>query len=261
MSIWITRPKVDGIALKARLSQLGISAFAEPLSEIEYSDFDIAVLTDAAGLIVTSRNGLKGFASAVNLSADCSDLKAVIETLKGRPLFAVGKATAEMAEELGFKDIRIGGGRAETLVEMVLKEAENSERSGRQNFYHLRGEKIAFDLEAALKERGAQDLDLHLMPVHCYKLSEAQILPSDLIERLTKKQINTVVLMSPRTTRIYIRLMKAYQLTEIAQDLHHCCLSDAVAEPLRQIGTRNVSVSEFPDQTHMIRLLKSLYLS
>lgn len=261
MSIWITRPREDGLRLQSELSHIGLCSIVEPLSEVEYIAFDLFKLADATGLLVTSRNGLKGFAAVENKNAGCEDFKSIVEILKGRPLFAVGEATGLFAQDLGFRDVRVGGGRAETLIELMLIEAAKASKGVGQKIYHFRGDKIAFDLEAALNERGGEASEVQLVPVHCYKLNEVQRLRSDFIEKLTKRDIKGVVLMSPRATRVYIRLIKHHQLENFVQQMDHCCLSAAVADPLQETEIKKVSVSAFPDQTHMTGLLKSLYLS
>ena len=58
--IWITRPQADASRLAAALSELGLPYCCYPLLELELLAIDYSGMPEVGGLIVTSRNGLRG---------------------------------------------------------------------------------------------------------------------------------------------------------------------------------------------------------
>ena len=97
MHVLITRPEPDAAALRAQLEALGHQVTVEPLLKIEHLPIASDVLAGIAGLIVTSRNGLRALAAS-----------AAINAARELPLIAVGPGTAQLARELGLSAHRRG---------------------------------------------------------------------------------------------------------------------------------------------------------
>ena len=136
MHVLVTRPETDADDVSARLEALGVKVSKAPLIEIELNSIPADVIATAAGLIATSRNGLRSLARSPVLGQSLT-----------KPLFTVGSATADLACDLGFTDIRVGSGTAAGLVPVIVgSQAE----FGRGPLVHLAGEHLAFDLRGAL---------------------------------------------------------------------------------------------------------------
>ncbi len=131
MHVLITRPEPDAAALRAQLEALGHQVTVEPLLKIEHLPIASDVLAGIAGLIVTSRNGLRALAAS-----------AAIDAARELPLIAVGPGTAQLARELGFAHIVEGSGTADALVPVIVE----TSREVYGTLAHLRGEDVAFDL-------------------------------------------------------------------------------------------------------------------
>ena len=99
MHVLITRPEPDAAALRAQLEALGHQVTVEPLLKIEHLPIASDVLDGIAGLIVTSRNGLRALAASAAFNA-----------ARELPLIAVGPGTAQLARELGFAHVVEGSG-------------------------------------------------------------------------------------------------------------------------------------------------------
>jgi len=141
MHVLITRPEPDAAALRAQLEALGYQVTVEPLLKIEHLPIANDVLAGIAGLIVTSRNGLRALAAS-----------AALDAARELPLIAVGPGTAQLARELGFERIIAGSSTADALVPVIIETC----REVYGTLAHLRGEDVASDLRGALGARGIE---------------------------------------------------------------------------------------------------------
>lgn len=249
--IWITRPAEEAERLANALALHGVDACCFPLLKVTHKPFDVSCFQELQGLVVTSRNGLRG---AVN-----GDLPKAWFKL---PLFAVGAASGDLAKTLGFEDVRVpplshGGqqaGQSGGAVDLMpLIEAAGF---AGKSLLQLRGDQVAFDLKGALAA-----LDIELVEVLTYQIKEITALSTEFIEILKAGQIEKVCLMSPRTARVYDRLMMDAGLKTEMQGLEHVCLSLAVAESLPGFcddeTSLRVMIADNPTQEAMIEALLS----
>ena len=87
-------------------------------------------------LIFTSRHGIKAFSESRYLNL--------------KKIFCVGKSTAEIAIQFGFKNVCFPDeGNVKSLIKLISKEKKNL-----QTFHYLRGEKVSFNLRKALSDLG-----------------------------------------------------------------------------------------------------------
>ena len=135
---------------------------------------------------------------------------------------------------------------------------------------NLRGHEQSFDLKLAV-DKIVPAFKHQFEDVLSYQMREAYELSPEMMNEIKNKKITAVVLMSPRTARIYCRLMKQYGFMSHLQHIRHFCLSEAVAaelidqladvEPLSDCldGLLSVSISSFPSQSHLIDCIKGAY--
>ena len=237
--IWITRPQADALRLATALSERGVSYCCYPLLDLELLAIDYSGVPEVGGLIVTSRNGLRG-AIASSFPEPWWDL----------PLFAVGAATANLAFELGFKDVRFPdvaqGGGAASLVPFIKKSFE-----GTAPLFFWRGEQLAFDLKQALAGE-----TMSVVEGLSYRMNEVDGLAADFKEQLVNGAISDVVLMSPRTAGAYQRLMGEARLEGLMKNLTHFCLSQAVADQLIGVPQEKIFTAPQPSQEALIDLFQ-----
>ena len=227
MHVLLTRPERDAAVLQARIAALGCRVSLAPLLDIQLRPIAADALAGATAIVATSRNGLKALAH--------SD---ALQTARALPIFAVGPATAQLAHELGFETVIPGAGTGADLVPIVS--AHPSAASGK--LVHLAGDHLAFDLAGALRERG---IELNVLPV--YASVAAETLQAPVVADLAAREIDAVVLMSPRSAAIWARLTAQDRLHPALTGVTHICLSDAVAGALSGIDGLTKVIAEQPN--------------
>lgn len=239
---WITRPIDDGERLAARLRDVGIESFLCPLLEPCFLTPPLPGADDIAGLIATSRNGLKALESA-GLPFGYKDL----------PIFVVGPASAELASSLGFQDVRqpAEAGGAKALVPLLARAGSQA-----QPWLLLRGEDMAVDLQAHLADR-----DVQLLEIVMYRMGVPAALRNGLSPRLVRTiksgTIEGVILMSSRTAAVYGEMMRTAKLEDEMSKMLHVCLSSAVADTLKGPHSTDPSllpivISDRPDLNALV---------
>jgi uroporphyrinogen-III synthase len=241
MHVLITRPAHDAEPLKTCLEELGCRVTLAPLIEIVTIDIAGDALGGATALIATSRNALAALAASPALP-----------TALELPLYVVGPGTAAAARDMGFGRVIEGAGRAEDLVTVLASKAAAGDRP-----IYLKGDVLAFDLEAKLIERGVP-----VVSVPAYRSVAAETLPPEVIKALQNGDLDVVTLMSPRTARIWARLVGYLAPQVKLSNLAYLCLSERVGEALGPIAEANkVLVPSHPNVEEMLALVKRLAAS
>lgn len=253
--IWITRPKKDSQRFCDALQRAGLLGVYEPvihsLLDVEFLDIDFDHLHSQhtiGALIATSRNAVRGISRMPH-----------VEKYFHLPFFAVGQSTGDLAKSLGFKDVRIGRGRAADLLPLIREFDGQTQSPEFMNYFLLRGDVQAFDLKSEL-DKGEPALKHEVHELMCYQMREAEQLSDEIIEGLRTATLEAVVLLSPRTAQVYKGLIDKHGLGAQASELHHFCLSEAVADVLRcgpkndvnGFNPKNLDISDFPSQDHLI---------
>jgi uroporphyrinogen-III synthase len=241
MHVLITRPVEDAEPLKARVEELGCRVTLAPLIAIVPNAIAPGAIGGATALIATSRNALAALASSPALPS-------AIEL----PLYVVGPGTAAFARDIGFQNVIEGAGRAEALVPLLASKGGADNR-----LIYLRGDVLAFDLEAALAREG-----VNVVPVNAYRSVATETLPPDVIKALETGSIDVVTLMSPRTARTWARLVAALSPPVQLTGVTYLCLSERVAEALGSPAKADkVRVASHPNIEEMLALIKRLAAS
>lgn len=242
MHILLTRPEADVKDMQLRLEQLGCTVSCAPLLKIHCNDISEQVIADAALIVVTSRNGLRALARS----------PAALAKARALPLVAVGGATAALARDLGFTSVTAGPGTGRELVP-ILK-AVAAAHPGL--IVHLAGDHLAFDLKSAV---AADGIEIKVVPA--YRSVAVDALPGGVVAALRRREIDAVILMSPRTARVWAELVKDLTANSDLATLTHLCLSDNVAKGLATLAARsalNIAVASVPDSEDIIALVKRL---
>ena len=232
MHLLITRPEPDADAFRARLESLGHQVTAEPLLTIEHLPIAADALEGTAGLVVTSRNGLRALAAS-----------SAMEAARQLPIVAVGPGTAALARELGFTHVTEGSGTATELVPLIA----DVSRTLNGTLMHVRGEQVAVDLKAALLGKGVV-----LREITSYRAVPAAALRPQTRELLASGGIDAVILMSPRTGATFAQLIAVAGLREAAQKLVLLCLSPAVAASVEPLAPVRVEVADGPNSAALL---------
>lgn len=236
MHLLVTRPRPDADVQAARLRQLGHEATVAPLLEIRFEDMAAARPPDGTqAIIITSRNALRAM-----------EASPALDRIGDLPLFAVGEATAKLARELGFAQVRAGSGTAEALVPVLV---EHCDPSGGP-LYHPAGEKLAWDLKGALEAKGFEIAQ----PV-VYRAVPVRKLPENAVAAIRRGVIGGVILMSPETARTYVGCIRDAHLEAQARSLACFCLSAGVAAELEPLSCVDVHVPAAMTQDDLLALI------
>ncbi|MBN9266058.1 MAG: uroporphyrinogen-III synthase [Hyphomicrobium sp.] len=238
MLFLVTRPEPESTKLKGLIEELGHEAVAEPLMEAELMPEAIDDLEGVTALIATSRNALR----ALSQSPYLHDAVAI-------PLFAVGRGTAEEARHLGFERIAVGPGSVTGFAAAIAGTLDPADGL----ILHLAGDVLAGDLAGELQELGFRVLQ----PV-VYRMKAAEALSDGTREAIGEGAVDGVVLMSPRTARIYAGLINRHGLTDAAAEMVHVCLSDAVARSLSVLGDVPIEVAEAPSLNAILEVIQQV---
>jgi uroporphyrinogen-III synthase len=233
MRLLITRPEEDGSRFAERLTALGHEPVLLPLISIVYSDAQLPPLGGVQALIATSRNALRGLAGT-----------AAFGRAKHLPVYCVGEATASLAGDLGFRDIRPGEGTAKDLVPLIARTC----RPDAGALFYLTGEHIAFDLSAVLVA-----LRFTVRRAILYHAVENPDAAAALAAYL-RHGPSGVILMSPRTAEIFAGHLKTIGQSAI-RDMTCYCYSQAVAKPLEGFEGLRLLIAARPVEADLLDLL------
>jgi uroporphyrinogen-III synthase len=236
MLFLVTRPEPDASKLKALIENAGLEAIVEPLMTAEFLPEALDGLDGVSALVATSRNGLR----ALSHSPFLQDALRI-------PLFVVGRGTAEEARRLGFERIAVGPGSVVGFAAAIAGTLDPADGL----ILHLAAEQKAGDLAGELDMLGFRVLQ----PV-VYRMKAEEALSEGIREAIGDGTIEGVVLMSPRTARIYAGLIRRHGLADAAAEVVHVCLSDAVAKGLAALGDVPVEVADKPSLNALMELIE-----
>ena len=237
MHILVTRPEADAAALQVPLEAMGHRVSLAPMLEVSFNGAEPVDLDNCAGLIATSRNGLRGFEhQRPSFRPQALQL----------PLFAVGPGTAALARSLGFERVIEGPATAQDLVPVVSKSLKPSSGA----LVRLAGDNLAFDLKAALAPFG-----YGLRQPVVYRTAAATRLPADVEENVVLGRIDAVILMSPKTAQTFVAIVTDRGLAEAARKLSFICLSGAVAGSLAPWQPVRTAVASKPNLDEILLLV------
>jgi uroporphyrinogen-III synthase len=234
MRVVLTRPKEDSERTAEAVRARGHDVLIAPLLRIEPVNAELR--TNWGGVIITSANAASAIAA-----------HPALEELTKLPVFAVGKRSADAAHQVGFTDITTAGGDVRDLVRTIVEHHADAKGP----LLYLAGEDRSGDLLGDLTVHGvATEL------VVVYRAVAAS-LPMALLRALRANQVDAVLHFSRRSAESYIAGSVAMGAATVALAVRHFCLSEQVAEPLRNAGAKSVAVAMRPDEAAMIELLES----
>ena len=235
MSCWIlTRPLQDSRSLAAVLAARGHSSVIAPVIEVALRDDPPPPLDDVQALLFTSQNGVRAFAAAT----DRRDL----------PVLAVGRSTADAAGSAGFRNVESADGDSADLARLATARLDPTGGP----LLHIAGKQVAGDLIGQLEQAGFATRRAVL-----YEARPVDRLPDAAAEALRGRKVAGALIFSPRTAKVFARLVAAAGLTESLSGLTALCLSTAVAERLGAGVWGAVRIADRPELPALLDLLDS----
>ena len=230
MNIIVTRPLEDAGPLKSKLEGLGHSVILMPLLSIVPRRPVFIRKLPYQAVVATSANGIRALSGH--------------DHVKSIRMLTVGPQSLKAARDAGFGNAEGHGGDLEGLAAHIGKTLKPADGP----ILYLSGNEIAGDLEGQLKKAGFD----------CWRsivYDAVQAKDAGSAEAtLRARAANAVLLYSPRSARIWCKIMRDSGLIEEAAVPRYFCLSKNVAAALPQIWRRSVAKS--PDESAMLALLE-----
>lgn len=240
MSILVTRPHPDNEATAESLRARGHKVLLAPALKFEPVAFHGERGADHGAIIVTSANALRAIASQL------PDLG-----LLDLPLFAVGEHTADVAREAGFAEVIVAGGDAASLRDKVVQSAREKALKKKGTLLYLAGADRSRDLAGELGAEG-----LRVVTQTTYRMAPVKHLPREACAGFAAHGIEAVLHYSRRSARAFLDAARDEGVEISALAIPHCCLSEAVADVLRDAGASQVLVAAAPDETALFDTLE-----
>lgn len=233
MRLLVTRPEPDASRTAGRLRDLGHEVTVQPLLTIVLSTPPMDVPLPAA-ILVTSQNALRAI---VNWQQ--------VVGWRGVPLFAAGPATAQLAEKLGFRDVRLGAEDAASLANIVAMQVP----AGAGPLIYPAAHDRAETLEEVLMGFG---YDVHSFDA--YRAEAAAAFDPPVRDALAAAQFDGVLLYSRRTAQAFRNLVEAAGLTGELSAVGWYAMSPQVADVMAGMG-RSPVIAPRPDEDSLLGVI------
>lgn len=226
----ITRPEVDALTLKDEITALGYSVMIEPLLSIQQLGKQELKLDDVQLLVLTSAHAVP----------------ALTDEAKTYPIYTVGEATAAAAIASGCKQVYASEGNVQNLSRLIVEKC----RSQDGVILHLSGEVIREGLARTLTDHGfryRRDVT--------YKAVAKTRFSQEVIDAWRQRLLDAVLLFSPRTAEILVRLLREHQLERHVDSTAAICLSNETATPCKDLDWRSISIAARPNRQALLGAL------
>lgn len=228
-TVLITRPEPSASATAERLKRMGFDAVIAPVMRIEGTRAGIPDGPFAA-IIVTSANALVG-------------LNDVSDALKSLPVLCVGERTAIAARIAGFHRAESAGGDARHLGTILVGRFQAGTR-----ILYLAGSVRKPDVEQALTRHG-----IKCDTVETYHAIPEEEWPPALLAGI--RRCEAVLHYSRSAAETFLSVAGRSGFDPTGKSLHHLCLSEDIAEPLRRAGAMLINVARAPNEDALFLLL------
>lgn len=238
MRLVITRPEGDAQSMSAAMRDVGIDTLIAPLIDIRQRRNVVVPAMDYQAIIATSANGVRGL-----------KLHGTFAQFAKLPIYTVGDASAMEAKCAGFADIHSAQGDLGDLAALI----ERQLKTDRGSLLYASGARISGDLAGALTAKGFE-----VDRVIFYDAVAIDALDKNIIAGAESGTIDGVVLMSPRTAKIWAALAAEAHCEALLAKLTYYCLSPAVGIALRdglQVVESNITTAPKPNAGALIETI------
>jgi uroporphyrinogen-III synthase len=232
MHVLITRPREQALELAEQLAARGDTALIEPLLTIEPVAEIEPQLDGVQALVLTSAN------AAPALGAWAGQL----------PVFAVGGATAGAAMRAGCATVIAAAGGGADLARLIEERCRPEDGA----LLHLSGAEVRPELGEELAAAG-----FALRRQAVYEARSARALSPAAVAAIGRREIEAVLLFSPRTARIFVELIARHELQDHLAAAAAICLSAAVAQPCRALVWRAIYLAARPTPEALLEALEA----
>lgn len=220
-----TLPAAQKTALK--VDELGLKSLILPAADIVGQKCDIDI-ENVQALIVTSSNAPR--------------VAIIDDTLLQMPIYAVGDATKEACIQRGFENVISAGGDASALAVLIADRLKPDDGK----LLHLRGSDVAGDVGGLLRACGFQ-VDNAI----CYRAIDNPAFKAQIKDIIAQNR-GFILFHSPKGAE---RFAAAIGDTKL-ENFIAVTISQAAAEPIKNLGWREVRIAPHPKEEEMLLLLR-----
>ncbi|MDX1922350.1 MAG: uroporphyrinogen-III synthase [Alphaproteobacteria bacterium] len=231
--ILITRAIEHATATQKDVEALGADTLLAPLMDIQPVKGVEPISATTSALIITSRNALAGIKNLAN-----------IETI---PMFIVGKETATLFKDAGFKHIVATAEQSADLPRLI--KASVQPHAGA--LLHITSEHAHTEFYEPLLDAGF-GIDQRLV----YTADAIKQFDEATQAAIQHNKLSGVLFYSARTADIFNGLITAAGLQASTKQLSAFCLSNAVAAALDKAGWKSLFVAKSPTHQAMMDCLR-----
>ena len=206
------------LPLKDLLVKNNINVIIEPIYRIAPIKFKPIDFKEYQALLVTSVNTVK-----ILEKNHCK------EELQKTKTYCVGKVTEKYALKAGFNCIKTNAKSGETLADEVIKKV----KSNNKKILIVGAKKLAYD--PILKFKHA---NISTKRIVVYKKIPYEKLSQDCSRLLTDEMVSNVVIYSPETATLFLRLLKSYE----TKNINVVCLGIKTKKILEKCNWKKVQV-------------------
>ncbi|CCE07179.1 putative uroporphyrinogen-III synthase [Bradyrhizobium sp. STM 3843] len=236
MAVLVTRPSPDNLRTADALRALGFNVMLAPMLRFEPLPLSAEPSGDLGAVIATSANALRAVVPQLSGSP-----------LTSLPLFVVGAQTAAAARDAGFAEVISADGDAERLRELIVDSAVRRVFDPSRSLLYLAGSDISRDLASELSERG-----FHVVTETVYRMAPVKALPREVCDGFAADEIEAVLHYSRRSAAAFVAAARAEGVEISALSVPQCCISDSVAQVLREAEAVRVTVADHPDEQKLL---------
>lgn len=238
MRYLVTRPEPGAGRTAASLRALGHDVIVDPMLTIAFVRDVALVVDDVQAVVATSANALRALAAH-------PDREAVIRL----PLYTVGTATAEAAEDAGFGIAITADGDVEALADLVAETLDPEDGA----LLYAAGRDRRGDLEGELAEEG---FTVHLAEL--YRADPAESLSPETVAALREGALDGILIYSARTAEALVAAAERAGLADALVVVPFFTISEAAADPLFRLGNPRIVVAEQPNAKGVLALVAPL---
>jgi uroporphyrinogen-III synthase len=238
LAILVTRPEPDNETTAAALRAKGFGVLLAPMLRFEPVAFQDDADARYGAVIVSSANAIRAIEAHLT-----SHLLAL-------PLFAVGERSAEAARHAGFRDVIVADGNAAALRDLIAASVRAKTLKKASTLLYLAGADLAGDLAGELGERG-----FSVVTHTTYRMIAVAKLPQDAGDAFAANKVEAVLHYSRRSARAFLDAVRVAGVEISALAIPQCCISDAVASVVRDVGATRVQVARSPDESGLFEAL------
>jgi uroporphyrinogen-III synthase len=226
--VLITRPEPGATRTAAHLTALGVTPVVAPILSI--SSRHVAAPSRVAATVLTSRNAIEACARSV----------------RDRPVFAVGTATARRASEVGFSLVFDADGDAAALTNLIASSLSPADGSLFLPVAEGQGMALAMSL---------RKLGFRVVRRVAYQAAGVPALPEVVAIHLRQHELAAAMFFSGESSRHFVHLLRAAGLADAVRNVAAVSISEQAAMALRPLPWRRISVAAKPNQDAMLVLL------